>query len=101
KIARVRAQAYLQPEYQDLFSRDHLPIDVIISPELEVAERVLRRVAIPGADDVMRLAEDRVMALAIECMEDCPVIHTPLSQLTELFPDLLSVVVGIVREGRL
>lgn len=101
RIARVRAQAYLQPEYRHLFAQDQLPIDVIISPELEVGERVLRRVAMPGASDVMRVAEGRAAGLAIECMEDCPVIHTPLAQLTGLFPDLLSIVVGIVREGRL
>ena len=34
KIARVRDQSYRQPIWSDLFSRDHLPIDVIISPEL-------------------------------------------------------------------
>ena len=37
KIARVRHQSYLKPMWRDLFSRDHLPIDVIISPEVEVA----------------------------------------------------------------
>src|SRR3972149_8214822 len=37
KIARVRSQTYLQPMWADLFSREHLPIDVIISPEIEVA----------------------------------------------------------------
>ena len=26
--------------------------------------------------------------IAIECLEDCPVINTPLAQLSELFPDL-------------
>jgi trk system potassium uptake protein TrkA len=101
KIARIRAQSYLQPHYQDLFSRDHLPIDVIISPELEVAEMVLRRIALPGATDVVRFAENKIAMVAIECQEECPVINTPLSQLTELFPDLPSTVVGISRNERL
>lgn len=101
KIARIRAQSYLQPHYMDLFSRDHLPIDVIISPELEVGEMVLRRIALPGATDVVRFADNRIAMVAIECMEDCPVINTPLSQLTDLFPDLPSTVVGVSREGRL
>jgi hypothetical protein len=60
KIARIRAQSYLQPHYQDLFSREHLPIDVIISPELEVGEMVLRRIALPGATDVVRFAENKI-----------------------------------------
>lgn len=101
KIARIRAQSYLEPHYQDLFSRDHLPIDVIISPEREVGEMVLRRIALPGATDVMRFADGNVATLAIECLEDCPVVNTPLSQLTQLFPDLAATVVGVRRGTRL
>ena len=101
KIARIRAQSYLEPHYQDLFSRDHMPIDVIISPELEVGKMVLRRIAMPGATDIVRFADEKVTLLAIECQEECPVINTPLSQLTELFPDLPSTVVGVNRGDRL
>ncbi len=101
KIARIRSQSYLQAHYMDLFSRDHLPIDVIISPELEVGEMVLRRIALPGATDVVRVAESQIAMVAIECMEECPVINTPLSQLTDLFPDLPSTVVGVSRAGKL
>jgi len=97
KIARIRAQSYLQPHYQNLFAREHLPIDVIISPEMEVGEMVLRRIALPGATDVVRFAENKIVMLAIECLEDCPVVHTPLAQLSELFPDLPTTVVGITR----
>ena len=101
KVARIRSQSYLQPHYQDLFSREHLPIDVIISPELEVGEMVLRRITLPGAVDVVRFAENQIIMVAIECLEDCPVINTPLAQLSELFPDLPSTVVGVTRNGRL
>lgn len=101
KIARIRAQAYLQPHYMDLFSRDHLPIDVIISPEVEVGDMVLRRIALPGATDVVRFADSRILLVAIECLEDCPVVNTPLAQLSELFPDLTSTVVGVLRGERL
>ncbi|MEZ5781346.1 MAG: Trk system potassium transporter TrkA [Rhizobiaceae bacterium] len=101
KIARIRSQAYLQPQYLDLFSREHMPIDVIISPEQEVGEMVLRRIELPGAMDVVRFAEGRIVALAIECLEDCPVLNTPLKQLTDLFPNLHSTVVGIVRRDKL
>ncbi|MEP9374211.1 Trk system potassium transporter TrkA [Mesorhizobium sp. KR1-2] len=101
KIARIRAQSYLRPHYQDLFSREHMPIDVIISPEMEVGEMVLRRIALPGATDVVRFADNNIAMVAIECLEDCPVVHTPLEQLSDLFPDLPSTVVGITRAGNL
>lgn len=101
KIARIRAHSYLHPEYQDLFLRENLPIDVIISPELEVAEVVLRRIALQGASDVLRFADEKIIGLAIECLNECPVINTPLKQLSDLFPDLSATVVGVVRKDRL
>ncbi len=101
KIARVRAQSYLQPHWSDLFSRQHMPIDVIISPEIEVGQMVLRRLASPGAVETIRFADDQVIVLGILCQSDCPVVDTPLRQLTELFPDLGAVVVGIYRNNRL
>jgi trk system potassium uptake protein TrkA len=101
KVARIRAQNYLLPYWQDLFSGAHMPIDVIISPEVEVGEMVLRRIALPGATEIVHFADDNVAMVAIECDENCPVIDTPLSQLTELFPDLNAVVTGIWRGGNL
>jgi trk system potassium uptake protein TrkA len=78
-----------------------MPIDVIISPEVEVGEVILRRISLPGARDLVSFAEDRVGMLAVDCDGDCPVIDTPLSQLTELFPDLGATVVGIWRNDKL
>ena len=97
KIARVRAQSYLNPVWRDLFSRDHMPIDVIISPEIEVAQAVVRRLHVPGAFDTIPFAEGAVQVVGVFVGEDCPVIDTPMRQLTELFPDLNIVVVAIVR----
>lgn len=101
KIARIRAQNYLQPQYSNLFSREHMPIDVTISPEIEVGKTVLRRISFPGATDVVRFAEDQIAMVAIECQDDCPVIDTPLQQLSHLFPDLKATVTGICRNGKL
>lgn len=101
KIARVRAQAYLNPEWSDLFSTGNLPIDVIISPEVEVAKAIMRRLEVPGALDMIPFAEGKVRTIGVRLAEDCPVIHTPLRQLTDLFPDLKAVVCGIVRNDKL
>jgi trk system potassium uptake protein TrkA len=100
KIARVRNQSYLQPIWANLFTRDHLPIDVIISPEIEVARAIMRRLQVPGAIDVIPLANDKVRLIGVRCGSHCPLINTPLRQLTVLFPDLNIVVIGIVRSGK-
>jgi trk system potassium uptake protein TrkA len=36
----------------------------------------------------------------VRCNEDCPVINTPLRQLTGVFPDLSIVIVGLIRDGK-
>ncbi|EEE47681.2 Trk system potassium transporter TrkA [Roseibium alexandrii] len=101
KVARIRAQSYLQGRWRNLFSRENMPIDVIISPEIEVGEMVLRRLALPGAVETVRFADDNVVVVGIMCEDDCPVVDTPLHQLTELFPDLGAVVVGLYRNNKL
>ena len=97
KIARIRAQTYLDPAWQNLFSRNHLPIDVIISPEIEVARAITSRLNVPGATDMVSFVDDRVRVVAVSIGDNCPIVDTPLRQLTELFPDLHMRIVGIVR----
>jgi trk system potassium uptake protein TrkA len=99
KIARVRHQSYLQPIWANLFSRAHMPIDVIISPEIEVAHAVTRRLQVPGAFEMIPLVDDKVRLLGVRCGEDCPLIHTPIRQLTQLFPELKIVIVGLMRDS--
>ncbi len=100
KIARIRAQAYLDPIWADLFSRDNMPIDVIISPEIEVARAIGRRLQVPGAFDMIPMADGLVRVIGVICGEDCPIVNTPLRQLTGLFPDLHIEILAIVRGER-
>tara|TARA_Y100000588_G_scaffold77065_1_gene80294 strand:- start:850 stop:2226 length:1377 start_codon:yes stop_codon:yes gene_type:complete len=100
KIARVRAQDYLKPIWADLFSRDHMPIDVIISPEIEVARAISRRLQVPGAFNMIPFAEGKVRLIGVLCEENCPIVNTPLRQLTSLFPDLAIKIVTISRDDR-
>jgi len=100
KIARVRHQDYLQPIWGDLFSREHMPIDVIISPEREVAKAIARRLQVPGALDVVPMADGRIRVVGVRCDENTPILNTPLRQLTSLFHDLAISVVGILRNDR-
>ncbi|WP_066705027.1 Trk system potassium transporter TrkA [Celeribacter ethanolicus] len=101
KIARLRAQSYLTAIYSDLYRRDHLPIDVVISPEKEVAEAALRRLAAPAAFDTQAFLAGRVQLMGILLEEECPVLNTSLRELTELFSTLRATVVGVRRDGRL
>ena len=100
KIARIRTDSYLEAEWSDLFRRDHMPIDVTISPEKEVANVALRRLAATAAFDIEPFLDGKVSFVGLTLLEDCPVINTPLRQLTELFSTLRAIVVAVRRNGR-
>lgn len=98
KIARLRSKEYTNPKWRKFYTHDAMPIDVVISPEIEIARSIRRNIAYPGAFEVIPLAQDRVYLLGLHCNDVSPMINTPLRQLTELFPDLNAVIAGIVRQ---
>ncbi|MCB9993818.1 MAG: Trk system potassium transporter TrkA [Hyphomicrobiaceae bacterium] len=101
RVARIRAQSYLATEWSNLFARDHLPIDVIISPEIEVGDLILERLTYPGASEIVSFEGSQVIVLVIEVNEECAVVDTPLKQLTDLFPNLKANVMGVLRDGEM
>src|SRR5918993_4544404 len=101
RIARLRHHGSLEPIWRGLYAADQLPIDVIISPELEVARGIVRRLRTPGAFDMAALVDGKVKLLGIHCHPpSCPVAGTPLARLPEAVPGLRLIVLAIVREGQ-
>jgi len=100
KIARLRTQEYLDPKYGKLFSKTNLPIDVIISPELEVAKSLQRKLEAPGALDSVPFANDKIRMLEIAIDKNCPIANVQLNKLTKAFPDLEANILGVIRNGK-
>ena len=100
KIARIRSKEFLNPSYSNLFSKSHLPIDIIISPEYEVAKSLLRKIEAPGAIESFPFADDKVRLIEINIDDKCPLADTQLQKLTESFSDLNANVLGVQREDK-
>jgi len=100
RFARLRGTAYLLPQYADLFQAQHLPIDVVIGPEQEVALAALSRLDVPTTLDTETFMDGRVRLLAMALNEDCPILNTPLRHLDQTFSGLRAVVVGMRRAER-
>ena len=100
KIARIRSKEFLNPTYSSLFSKNHLPIDTIISPEFEVAKSLLRKIEAPGAIESFPFVNDSIRLIEINIDNKCPLLNTPLQKLTESFSDLNANVVGVQREDK-
>lgn len=104
KIARLRTEDFLNPIWRDLYNADNMPIDLIISPELEVAKSIERQLKAPGAYDVVPFLNDEIELLSLPIKESCPLIDTNLINIHELFQentnknkDLRASILGISR----
>ena len=97
KIARLRGQEFLGGKWGKLYGESNLPIDVIISPELEVAKSLQRKLDAPGALDSVPFVGGKVKVLEINIEKNCPLVNTELSDLTTRYPDLRANILGVIR----
>tara|TARA_B100001093_G_C26837197_1_gene1018882 strand:+ start:1438 stop:2811 length:1374 start_codon:yes stop_codon:yes gene_type:complete len=100
KIARIRTKDFLEGKWGKLYSKSNIPIDVIISPEIEVAKSLYRRLEAPGALDNVPFGKDKVKMLEISIERNCPIKDIPLKKLTEKFPDFKANILGAVRKEK-
>ncbi|MBI1362835.1 MAG: Trk system potassium transporter TrkA [Proteobacteria bacterium] len=99
KIARVRQPAYLEVTKHRLYTRDHMPVDVIISPEVEVANAIIRTMTVPGAFDAEFFGNGRVAVIGTWVTAEASLIGKPLFRMHE--EKLPFTVAGIFRGERL
>jgi trk system potassium uptake protein TrkA len=100
KIARIRSQDYLNPKFTKVYNKENLPIDVIISPELEIAKSLQRKLEAPGALDNVPFANNNIRLLEILINEKCPLIGMKLKELTKKFPKLDANIMGVIRNDK-
>ena len=100
KIARIRSKDYLNPIFSKLYNKENLPIDVIISPEIEIAKSIQRKLEAPGALDNVNFAHNKIRLLEILVNENCPLINIPLNEITKKFPKLEANILGVIRKEK-
>ena len=100
KIARIRSKDYLNPKFTKVYSKENLPIDVIISPEIEIAKSIQRKLEAPGALDNVNFAKNKIRLLEIFVNESCPLINIPLNEITKKFPKLEANILGVIRKEK-
>ena len=87
-------------KWSKLYNKSNLPIDVIISPEAEVAKSLFRKLEAPGALDNVPFAGDKIKVLEIDVQKNCPISNTSLKDLTEKFPDFKANILAVVRKEK-
>ncbi|WP_440939233.1 Trk system potassium transporter TrkA [Candidatus Pelagibacter sp.] len=100
KIARIRSQDYLNPKFTRVYNKENLPIDVIISPEIEIARSIQRKLEAPGALDSVPFAENQIRLLEILIKDNCKLIDLKLNELTNKYPNLDANIIAIIRKDK-
>jgi trk system potassium uptake protein TrkA len=100
KIARIRSQDYLNPKFTRVYNKENLPIDVIISPEIEIAKSIQRKLEAPGSLDSVPFADNKIRLLEILINDNCKLINIQLNELTKKYPNLDANIIGIIRDDK-
>jgi len=97
KIARIRQQNYLKDDLPDDYKKNVLPLNAIISPEIEVAKAISRRLHAPGSFDMLELAGDRIKLIGLKCEKNCTILNMSIKEISMKFPEQLSNILLIIR----
>ncbi len=100
KIAYLKEAVYFDSKW-NIFGPDRIPIDILISPEREIARTIAQTIGVQGVFDLIPLAERQINVVGVRCGLQCPVAYTPLRQLSNLFPELEITILAILREDQL
>ena len=100
KIARIRSQDYLNPRFTRVYNKENLPIDVIISPEIEIAKSIQRKLEAPGALDSVPFCDNKIRLLEILIKDNCKLIDYKLNELTKKHPQLDANIIAIIRNDK-
>ena len=100
KIARIRSQDYLNPKFTRVYNKENLPIDVIISPEIEIAKSIQRKLEAPGALDSVPFTDNKIRLLEILIKKNCESINIKFNELTKKYPKLEANVIAINRDEK-
>ena len=101
KVARIRDQHYLDPNYESLFSKDQISVDLIISPETEVAEAIRRRLIAPGAFEIIPFSDKKIVLLGIKIEKDCPHINKQITKIQDNLNELKMSFLSIFRKEKI
>ncbi len=100
KIARIRSQDYLNPKFTRVYNKENLPIDVIISPEIEIAKSIQRKLEAPGALDSVPFTDNKIRLLEILIRKNCESINIKFNELTKKYPKLDANIIAINRDEK-
>ena len=81
KIASVNSGTFLDPLWGMLYNDNHLPIDLLISPDIDIAAQILKILQYPGCAGILPVFDGDYQIMTLNINEACPLVNIPLVQL--------------------
>ena len=98
KIARIRHQNYLHTMWNDLYRKDHLPIDPHhFHRKREVANTIINRLHVPGAMDTIPFAHRQAKVVEVRCTDHARALGQKIHEL-EAIGDHRFCIIGMYRD---
>ncbi len=99
RIARILSSEYLSQKYKSFLQSQS--IDVVLSPEVETARRVLENLAIAHSVDYVNLSDGTVKLIGLRCRKTSPLVGKTIADLKQLIGDFRVSFVAIKRRHHL
>ncbi len=98
KMARLRSRHYFIRK--DLFAPDHIPIDVLVSPELIVTDLISELIATPGALRIMNVADGVAKIIVLRPYYGGVLLGKTISQAYEHLDNVKFNIITIYRDDK-
>ncbi len=98
KIARIRSSSYDQ--HPGLFSNDHIPVDVCISPEKLVTEHIVNLIDYPGTSQILDFSDGKVLLVTIRPEVGGLMVGKTMKQLDEHLNAIQAGVVALFHNNQ-
>ena len=96
KIARVRNPEFIEPDF--LLTREELGVDLLIHPEKETAEAIIRLIKQSSATDIIEFADGKIQMVGIRLEKDTHLSHKTLQDIWLEWGNIAARVVAIKRK---
>ena len=78
KIASVNSKTFIDPLWGMLYNDNHLPIDLLISPDIDIADNILKILQYQGCAGILPVLDGKYYVMTLNIKKDCPLLEVPL-----------------------
>ncbi len=101
KIARVDSEYFLNPLWNTLYNEKSLPIDLVITPDIEIAKFIENLLNLPGSTAVFPFLNNKINIFAFRHLDvDIPFMKFSLNHINQKLKELSAHIVLIARGSR-